>query len=77
LETLVAQGRFREDLFHRLNVIRIHIPPLRERSQDIGLLMRHFLYLSAKELGTEVKVLRSHVQGLLKESIQTSTKTNS
>lgn len=65
LETLVAQGRFREDLFHRLNVIRIHIPPLRERRQDIGLLMRHFLYLSAKELNTEVKILRPEAEQIL------------
>ena len=65
LETLVAQGRFREDLFHRLNVIRIHIPPLRERRQDIGLLMRHFLYQSAKELSTEVKVLKPEAEAFL------------
>lgn len=65
LENLVAQGRFREDLFHRLNVIRIHIPPLRERRQDIGLLMRHFLYLSAKELGTEIKTLRPETEAFL------------
>jgi len=65
LETLVLQGRFREDLFHRLNVIRIHIPPLRERQQDIGLLMRHFLYQSAKELGTEVKILKPKAEAFL------------
>ncbi len=65
LEALVAQGRFREDLFHRLNVIRIHIPPLRDRQQDIGLLMRHFLYLSAKELGTEVKILKPKAEAFL------------
>ena len=65
LETLVAQGRFREDLFHRLNVIRIHIPPLRERRQDIGLLMRHFLYQSGKELNTEVKILRPEAEQFL------------
>lgn len=65
LETLVAQGRFREDLFHRLNVIRIHIPPLRERRQDIGILMRHFLYQSAKELNTENKTLRPEAEQLL------------
>ena len=65
LETLVAQGRFREDLFHRLNVIRIHIPPLRERRQDIGLLMRHFLYQSAKELNTEIKTLKPETEQLL------------
>jgi two-component system nitrogen regulation response regulator GlnG len=65
LETLVAEGRFREDLFHRLNVIRIHIPPLRERPQDIGLLMRHFLTESAKELSTEVKLLRPETEAFL------------
>jgi two-component system nitrogen regulation response regulator GlnG len=65
LETLVAQGRFREDLFHRLNVIRIHIPPLRERRQDIGLLMRHFLYQSAKELNTENKTLKPDAEQFL------------
>ena len=65
LETLVAQGRFREDLFHRLNVIRIHIPPLRERRQDIGLLMRHFLYQSAKELNTEIKSLKPEAEQFL------------
>lgn len=65
LEHLVAQGRFREDLFHRLNVIRIHIPPLRERRQDIGLLMRHFLYQSAKELSTEIKTLKPETEAFL------------
>jgi two-component system nitrogen regulation response regulator GlnG len=58
LEHLVREGRFREDLFHRLNVIRIHIPSLRERREDIGLLMRHFLSLAAEELSVETKVLR-------------------
>jgi len=57
LEQLVKQGRFREDLFHRLNVIRIHIPSLRERREDIALLMRHFLSLAAEELGVESKTL--------------------
>jgi two-component system nitrogen regulation response regulator GlnG len=65
LETLVIEGRFREDLFHRLNVIRIHIPPLRERSQDIPLLMRHFLHQAAIELNTEMKVLRSETEDFL------------
>ncbi len=57
LEQLVKEGRFREDLFHRLNVIRIHIPSLRERQEDIGLLMRYFLTLAADELGVESKTL--------------------
>jgi two-component system nitrogen regulation response regulator GlnG len=57
LEQLVREGRFREDLFHRLNVIRIHIPSLRERREDIGLLINHFLSKAAIELGVEAKVL--------------------
>ena len=55
LETRVRQGLFREDLFHRLNVIRLRLPPLRERSEDIPLLTRHFLQKSARELGVEPK----------------------
>ena len=65
LENLVTQGRFREDLFHRLNVIRIHIPPLRDRCQDVPLLMRHFLNIAAKELNTEVKMLSSETEAFL------------
>jgi len=57
LEKRVEQGDFREDLFHRLNVIRIHIPALRERSEDIGLLARHFLQSAATELDMETKSL--------------------
>ncbi len=65
LEILVEQGRFREDLFHRLNVIRIHIPPLRERKQDIPLLMRHFLNQAAVELNAEIKVLKPDAEAFL------------
>ena len=57
LEQRVHQGLFREDLFHRLNVIRIRIPPLRERREDIPLLCRHFLAKSAREIGVEAKRL--------------------
>ncbi|WP_281915484.1 nitrogen regulation protein NR(I) [Caldimonas thermodepolymerans] len=55
LEERVKQGLFREDLFHRLNVIRLRLPPLRERREDIPALARYFLQKSAKELGVEAK----------------------
>ncbi|MCL2636322.1 MAG: nitrogen regulation protein NR(I) [Betaproteobacteria bacterium] len=57
LESRVKEGLFREDLFHRLNVIRIRLPSLRERREDIPLLTRHFLQKSARELGVESKRL--------------------
>lgn len=57
LEDRVREGKFREDLFHRLNVIRLRLPPLRERREDINALAKHFLVASAKSLGVGVKRL--------------------
>jgi two-component system nitrogen regulation response regulator GlnG len=57
LEQRVAEGLFREDLFHRLNVIRLRLPPLRERVEDIPGLAQHFLTQSARSLGVPVKRL--------------------
>lgn len=65
LEQRVADGRFREDLFHRLNVIRIHIPPLRERIEDIALLANHFLADAAVELNVENKRLSKETEEYL------------
>ncbi|MBI4207727.1 MAG: nitrogen regulation protein NR(I) [Betaproteobacteria bacterium] len=57
LEMRVRQGLFRDDLFHRLNVIRLRLPSLRERREDIPLLAKHFLQKCARELGVEAKRL--------------------
>lgn len=67
LEFLVEEGRFREDLFHRLNVIRIHIPSLHQRKEDIALLMRHFLLLAALDLEVEAKTLLPESLEMLKQ----------
>jgi two-component system nitrogen regulation response regulator GlnG len=57
LEARVRQGLFREDLLHRLNVVRLRLPPLRERAEDIAPLARHFLAKSARELAVETKTI--------------------
>lgn len=65
LEGLVKEGRFREDLFHRLNVIRIHLPRLADRREDIPKLLAHFLKSAAEELGVEAKTLRTETEEFL------------
>jgi two-component system nitrogen regulation response regulator GlnG len=67
LEQRVKEGSFREDLFHRLNVIRIHLPSLHERREDIALLMQHFLQQAARELDVEAKVLLPEAEAYLKQ----------
>ncbi|WP_137939155.1 nitrogen regulation protein NR(I) [Chitinivorax sp. B] len=67
LEQRVKEGVFREDLFHRLNVIRLRLPPLRERQQDIPILARHFLQKSARELGMEPKRLSDNAMKFLSQ----------
>ncbi len=67
LEELVKEGRFREDLLYRLNVVTIPVPPLRERREDIPLLAAHFLAASAKRLGKPVPTLSPEAISLLLE----------
>jgi two-component system nitrogen regulation response regulator GlnG len=65
LDVLVRQGRFREDLLHRLNVIRIRVPALRDRPGDIPELLAHYLRAAAAELGVEPKQLTARAQARL------------
>nr|ELR5144790.1 sigma 54-interacting transcriptional regulator [Providencia stuartii] len=65
LEKRVKEGLFRDDLFHRLNVIRVQLPPLRERIEDIPRLAYYFLQNTAKELGVDSKLLHPESERLL------------
>ncbi len=67
LEERVRQGLFREDLMHRLNVVRLRLPPLRERADDIAPLARHFLQKSARDLAVEPKILSDDALKSLRE----------
>jgi two-component system nitrogen regulation response regulator GlnG len=67
LERLVERSEFREDLFHRLNVIRIQSPALRERREDVPVLANYFLSKAAKELSVQVKSLSSEVESYLSQ----------
>ena len=65
LEDEVIEGRFREDLFYRLNVVEVRIPPLRDRKEDIRLLAQHFLSKYAEEMGKEITKLSSYAIDML------------
>jgi len=67
LELLVQKGGFREDLFHRLNVIRVHLPPLSQRREDIPQLATHFLASAAKEIGVETKIMTKETAAKLSQ----------
>ena len=65
LETMIAEGRFREDLFYRLNVFPIEIPPLRERREDVPLLVNYFISKLAERMGKEIKSVPAAVMEFL------------
>ena len=67
LEALVREGKFREDLFYRLNVLPIHCPPLRDRKDDIPLLIDHFVAKNNTRLGTSIRGLDTETRRLLYE----------
>lgn len=65
LEAMIREGRFREDLFHRLNVVCLRLPPLRERREDIPLLVQHFLRKYARDFGLEGPAISSEALAVL------------
>ena len=67
VEALVSEGRLRQDLFYRINVIHVHLPPLRERGEDIPVLARHFLERYGKEMGKSVRDLAPRALELLEQ----------
>lgn len=67
LEKMVSEGTFRQDLFYRLNVVRLHIPPLRERKEDIPLLLDHFLRYFSRRFNKDIKGFSSQVLNRLKK----------
>jgi two-component system response regulator PilR (NtrC family) len=67
LKTMVANGEFREDLFYRLNIVPIHLPTLRERFDDLPILVAHFLRVHSEEIGKEVRGLSPAAMAVLKQ----------
>lgn len=65
LKEMVRQGTFREDLYYRLNVVTLHIPPLRERREDIPLLYRHFIEMNNKEQGFSIQGVANEAERVL------------
>src|SRR5262249_32250656 len=67
LSTLVARGRFRQDLFYRLSVFTIHLPPLRERGDDVSLLVQHYVRRFGRELGKDVQGIAPEAMHALRQ----------
>jgi nitrogen regulation protein NR(I) len=69
LESMIREGKFREDLFHRLNVVSLPLPPLRERREDIPLLVQHFLRTYAGDFGIETPAISTEAMGVLQSEL--------